>query len=148
MIVEVSDGQGGTARLLVIIKINDLKEPPSSPPSNFLVIPDNESLTIHYAAVPDEQGRPSVRGYHAEIRKGEDGIWGDRKTIYGRTNTSVYYHELKVPRYHDPYLINGQLYQVRVRAWNSVMDQVPGLSQFRAHQSMCHPKSEPKLVAV
>ena len=39
VIVEVSDGQGGTARLLVIIKINDLKEPPSSPPSNFLVIP-------------------------------------------------------------------------------------------------------------
>ena len=119
VIVEVSDGQGGTARLLVIIKINDLKEPPSSPPSNFLVIPDDQSLTVHYAAVPDERGRPPVRGYHAEIRKGEDGTWGDRKTIYGRTNTSVYYHELKVPRYHDPYLINGQLYQVRVRAWNS-----------------------------
>ena len=119
VIVEVSDGQGGTARLLVIIKINDLKEPPSSPPSNFLVIPDDQSLTVHYATVPDERGRPPVRGYHAEIRKGEDGTWGDRKTIYGRTNTSVYYHELKVPRYHDPYLINGQLYQVHVRTWNS-----------------------------
>ena len=35
VIVEVSDGQGGTARLLVIIKINDVKEPPSSPAVEF-----------------------------------------------------------------------------------------------------------------
>ncbi len=144
VIVEVSDGQGGTARLLVIIKINDLKEPPSSPPSNFLVIPANESLTVHYATVPDERGRPPVRGYHAEIRKGEDGIWGDRKTIYGRTNTSVYYHELKVPRYHDPYLINGQLYQVRVRTWNSdgASDWSEPVSGTPVYEP---PKEEPKL---
>ena len=139
VIVEVSDGQGGTARLLVIIKINDLKEPPSSPPSNFLVIPANESLTVHYAAVPDERGRPPVRGYHAEIRKGEDGSWGDRKTIYGRTNTSVYYHELKVPRYHDPYLINGQFIRF-VFAHGTVMAQAIGLSLFRVRRSMSHLK--------
>ncbi len=119
VIVEVSDDQGGTARLLVVIKVNDLKEPPSSPPSNFLVIPDDESLTVHYATVPDERGRPPVRGYHAEIRKGEEGEWGTRKTIYGRTNTSVYYHEIDAPRYYNSFLENDQLYQVRVRAWNS-----------------------------
>ncbi|MYD60369.1 MAG: hypothetical protein F4W91_04960, partial [Gemmatimonadetes bacterium] len=119
VIVEVSDGQGGTAHLLVIIKINDLKEPPSSPPSGFRVIPDNESLTVHYHAVPDEQGRPPVRGYHAEIRRGEKGSWGTRKTIYGRRNTSVYYHRIDPEGYHSRILVNGQLYQVRVRAYNS-----------------------------
>ena len=119
VIVEVSDGQGGTARLLVIIKINDLKEPPSSPPSNFLVIPANESLTVHYAAVPDERGRPPVRGYHAEIRRGENGPWGTLKTIYGRANTSVYYHHIDPDGYHSRILVNGQLYQIRVCAYNS-----------------------------
>ena len=118
VIVEVNDGQGGTARLLVIIKVNDLKEPPSSPPSNFLVIPSNESLHIHFFQVPDERGRPPVRGYHAEIRKGEDGEWGTRRTIYGRKNTSVYYHKIDAPRYQSRFLENDQLYQVRVRTWN------------------------------
>ena len=47
MTVEANDGQGGTASIVVIIKINDVKEPPSLPPSNFLVIPDDESLTVH-----------------------------------------------------------------------------------------------------
>ncbi len=145
VIVEASDGQGGTARLLVIIKINDLKEPPSSSPSNFLVIPDNESLTVHYAAVPDERGRPPVRGYHAEIRRGEKGPWGTRKTIYGRTNTSVYYHKIDVPRYQNSFLENGQLYQVRVRAYNSDgastwSEPVSGIPVYTP------PKEEPKLV--
>ncbi|MYG21682.1 MAG: hypothetical protein F4168_04735, partial [Gemmatimonadetes bacterium] len=105
--------------IVVIITLNDVKEPPSLPPSSFLVIPDDRSLSVHYAQVHDEPGRPPVRGYHAELRKGEDGEWGNRKTIYGRNNTSFYYHKLDVPRYQNPYLINGQLYQVRVRSWNT-----------------------------
>ena len=145
VIVEVSDTQGGTARLLVIIKINDLKEPPSSPPSNFLVIPDNESLTVHFSDVPDERGRPPVRGYHAEIRKGEDGEWGTRKTIYGRTNTSVYYHEIDAPLYQNSFLENDHLYQVRVLTWNR-----DGVSAWSAPVSgtpvYTPPKEDPKLV--
>ena len=105
--------------IVVIITLNDVKEPPSLPPSSFLVIPDDQSLSVHYAQVHDEPGRPPVRGYHAELRKGEEGEWGNRKTIYGRNNTSFYYHKLDVPRYQNPYLINGQLYQVRVRSWNT-----------------------------
>ena len=144
MIVEVSDGQGGTARLLVIIKINDVKEPPSSPPSNFLVIPANESLTVHYAAVPDEGGRPPVRGYHAEIRRGENGPWGTLKTIYGRTNTSVYYRDIDPEGYHSRILVNGQLYQVRVRAWNS--DGASGWSEPVSGTPIdVPPKETPKL---
>ena len=72
------------------------------PPSSFLVIPDDQSLSVHYAQVHDEPGRPPVRGYHAELRKGEEGEWGNRKTIYGRNNTSFYYHKLDVPRYQIP----------------------------------------------
>ena len=117
--VEVNDREGGIASIAVIIQINDVKEPPSSPPSNFWVRPDNESLTVHFSAVSDEQGRPPVRGYHAEIRRGENGPWGTRKTIYGRTNTSVYYHHIDPEGYHSRILVNGQLYQVRVRAYNS-----------------------------
>ena len=117
--VKANDGQSETASIAVKITLNDVKEPPSSPPSNFMVIPSEQSLTVHYADVPDEPGKPPVRGYYAEIRKGEDGTWGNRRTIYGRTNTSVYYRELKVPRYYDPYLTNGQLYQVRVCTWNA-----------------------------
>ena len=105
--------------IVVVITLNDVKEPPSLPPSSFLVVPDDQSLSVHYAQVHDEPGRPPVRGYHAELRKGEEGEWGNRKTIYGRNNTTVYYHRLDVPRYQNPYLINGQLYQVRVRAWNT-----------------------------
>ena len=37
-------------------------------------------------------------------------------------------------------LVNGQLYQVRVRAYNSVKVQVSGLRPFRARLSMCRPK--------
>ncbi len=114
------DGYGSEPdSIAVIMRINDVKEPPSSPPSNFLVIPDDEWLSIHYTAVPDERGRPPVRGYHAEIRKGKDGPWGTRKIIYGRNNTTVYYHEIDALRYQSRFLINGQLYQVRVRAYNS-----------------------------
>ena len=105
--------------IVVVITLNDVKEPPSLPPSSFLVVLDDQSLSVHYAQVHDEPGRPPVRGYHAELRKGEDGEWGHRKTIYGRNNTSFYYHRLDVPRYQNPYLINGQLYQVRVRSWNT-----------------------------
>ena len=118
--VNANDGRGGrTTSIAVKITLNDVKEPPSSPPSKFMVIPGDQSLSIYYAAAVNKPGKPLIRGYHAEIRKGEDGTWGNRKTIYGRTNTSVHYHELKVPRYHDPYLTNGQLYQVRVRTWNA-----------------------------
>ena len=114
------DGYGSESdSIAVIVRINDMNEPPSSLPSNFLVIPDDEWLSIHYTAVPDERGRPLVRGYHAEIRKGKDGPWGTRKIIYGRNNTTVYYHEIDAPRYQSRFLINGQLYQVRVRAYNS-----------------------------
>ena len=119
MTVEANDGQGGTASIVVIMKINDVEEPPSSPPSDFWVRPDNESLTVHFSAVSDEEGRPPVRGYHAEIRRGENGPWGTLKTIYGRTNTSVYYHHIDPEGYHSRILANGQLYQVRVRAYNS-----------------------------
>ena len=144
MTVEANDGQGGTASIVVIIKINDVKEPPSLPPSNFLVIPDNESLTVHFSAVSDEEGRPPVRGYHAEIRRGENGPWGTRKTIYGRTNTSVYYHHIDPEGYHSRILINGQLYQVRIRAYNS-----EGASEWSVPVSgvpvYVPPKEEPQL---
>ena len=144
MTVEANDGQGGTASIVVIIKINDVKEPPSSPPSNFLVIPDDESLTVHYHAVPDEEGRPPVRGYHAEIRRGKNGPWGTLKTIYGRTNTSVYYHHIDPEGYHSRILVNGQEYQVRVRAYNS-----EGASEWSAPVSgtpvYTPPKEKPKL---
>ncbi len=103
----------------VIITINDVNEPPSSPPSNFLVVPGDRSLSIHYSPCIDEPDKPPIRGYHAELRTGTDGDWGNRKTIYGRNTATVYYTKLNVPRYHDPDLINGQLYQVRVCAWNS-----------------------------
>ncbi len=103
----------------VTIAINDVNEPPSSPPSNFLVVPGDRSLSIHYSPCVDEPDKPPIRGYYAEIRTGEDGDWGNRKTIYGRNTTTVYYTKLNVPRYHDLNLINGQLYQVRVCAWNS-----------------------------
>ncbi len=145
MTVEANDGQGGTASIVVIIKINDVEEPPSSPPSNFWVRPDNESLTVHFSAVSDEEGRPPVKGYHAEIRRGENGPWGTRKTIYGRTNTSVYYRNIDPEGYHSRILVNGQLYQVRVRAYNS-----EGASEWSAPVSgipvYTPPKEETKLV--
>ena len=145
MTVEANDGQGGTASIVVIIKINDVEEPPSSPPSNFWVRPDNESLTVHFSAVSDEEGRPPVKGYHAEIRRGENGPWGTRKTIYGRTNTSVYYRNIDPEGYHSRILVNGQVYQVRVRAYNS-----EGASEWSAPVSgtpvYTPPKEETKLV--
>ena len=118
-VIAVDEQGSALDSIVVIITVNDVDEPPPLPPSNFLVIPGDRLLSIHFREVSNSPERPPVRGYHAEIRKGEDGAWGDRKTIYGHNNTSVHYHELKVPRYHDPYLVNGQLYQIRVRAWNS-----------------------------
>ncbi len=103
----------------VTISVNDVNESPSSPPSNFLVIPGDQSLSIHYSPCIDEPDKPPIRGYHAELRTGEDGDWGNRKTIYGRNNTTFYYTKRNVPRYRDPNLINGQLYQIRVRAYNT-----------------------------
>ena len=106
--------------IAVTISVMDVNEPPSLPPSNFHVIPGNQSLSVHFHAARDEPGKPPVLGYHAEIRTGEEGDWVNRKTIYGRTNNTAFYADLgQVPRYRDPSLQNGQRYQIRIRTWNA-----------------------------
>ncbi len=115
------DPQGSNAdSIAVTIAVQDVAEPPAFPPSNFYVRPGDRSLTLHYHAVKDEPGKPPVLGYHAEIRRGEDGAWGTRKTIHLRTHTTVFYTTLSdVPQHADRYLVNGQVYQLRVRTFNS-----------------------------
>ena len=106
--------------IAVTISVMDVNEPPSLPPSNFHVIPGNQSLSVHFHAARDEPGKPPVLGYHAEIRTGEEGDWVNPKTIYGRTNNTAFYADLgQVPRYRDPSLQNGQRYQIRIRTWNA-----------------------------
>ena len=123
VMVVAMDPRSALDSIAVIITVNDVNEPPFIVPHNFLVVPGDRSLTVHYNVVGNEPGKPPVRGYRAELRTGEDGKWGNRQTIYGQTNTTAVYTELdNVPRYHDPYLINGQLYQIRVCTYNAEGD--------------------------
>ena len=116
----VATGGDNADSIAVTISVGDVDEPPSSPPSNLSVQPGDQSLTVHFHAARDEPGKPPVLGYHAEIRTGEEGDWVNRKTIYGRTNTSAFYEDLgRAPRHHDASLQNGQRYQIRIRTWNA-----------------------------
>ncbi len=119
-LIVVATGGDNADSIAVTISIKDVDEPPASPPSNLSVQPGDQSLTVHFHAARDEPGKPPVLGYHAEIRTGEEGDWVNRKTIYGRTNTSAFYEDLgRAPRHHDASLQNGQRYQIRIRTWNA-----------------------------
>ena len=106
--VDVDDGFGGTASIPVTITLNDLVEPPSSPPSNVQVIAGNGQLKVTWDAVTDEAGKPPISGYQVERRIGDNGAWEDLQEVSGRTTTSFIYKGLT----------NGQEYQVWVRTVN------------------------------
>ena len=109
VIVNASDGNGGSVSKSVTITLNDVNEPPASAPSNIGVTFSDGQLTVTWDAVSNESGKPPVSGYHVERRTGTSGAWGNRQTVSGRTSTSKILTGLT----------NGQEYYVQVRTVNA-----------------------------
>ena len=130
--VIVSDGEGGSASLVVSITINDIEEPTAAVPSNVVVEEGDSKLTVRWDAVPDEAGKPPVTGYEVGYRErpdpfdapGEDSDeWAGIQETSSRLETSVTITGL----------LNGQAYLVSVRtlvdggmsAWSSPVLGIP-----------------------
>ena len=103
-----TNDQASTTRQTITVTVNDVNEPPSSPPANVQVDPYDGKIIVTWDAVADEAGKPPITGYQVERRIGDNGEWEDQQTASGRTTTSLTYTGLT----------NGQEYQVWVRTVN------------------------------
>ena len=92
----------------VTIVIGNL-DPSCDSPSKFRTSGSDSRLTLYWNPSPDASGHAPVLGYETEIRQGESGTFGDRRTFLGRNITGMIYADL----------VNEIGYQVRVRPINS-----------------------------
>ena len=72
VVVEVSDGQGGTARLPVTIAVTDENEPPDAPDAPTVTGASSTSLLVAWTA-PSTAGRPAVRDHDVQYRVADSG---------------------------------------------------------------------------
>ena len=111
--VIVSDGEGGSASLVVNITINDIEEPTAAVPSNVVVEEGDSKLTVRWDAVPDEAGKPPVTGYEVGHRERPDPFDPPRENSNewaGIQKVSSQLNSLIITG-----LLNGQAYEVSVR---------------------------------
>ena len=104
--VRAEDGNGGTAFADVRVDVSDVNEPPATPlpPTVTATAGSNTSLTVSWT-VPATTG-PPVGSYDLQYRLGRSGDWTDGQQNVSGTSTTV------------SDLLEGQLYEVRVRASN------------------------------
>ena len=126
--VIVSDGEGGSASLVVSITINDIEEPTAAVPSNVVVEEGDSKLTVRWDAVPDEEGKPPVSGYEVGYRERPDASDSPSDEWAGIQKVSSQLNSLIITG-----LLNGQAYLVSVRtlvdggmsAWSSPVLGIP-----------------------
>ena len=113
VIVIVSDGEGGKARLEVNITIKDVEETTAATPSHVMVEEDDSKLIVHWDAVLDEEGKPPVTGYEVGHRERPDPFDPPRENSNewkGIQRVSSQLDSLVITG-----LLNGQAYLVSVR---------------------------------
>ena len=67
VVVEVSDDQGGTARLSVTITVTDEDEPPDAPDAPTVTATSSKGLAVAWTA-PSTAGRPPISDYDVQYR--------------------------------------------------------------------------------
>ena len=72
VVVEVSDGQGGTARQPVTITVTDENEPPDAPDAPVVTGTSTTSLVVVWTA-PSTEGRPPISDYDVQYRIANSG---------------------------------------------------------------------------
>ena len=72
VVVEVSDSEGGTARLPVTIGVTDENEPPAAPDAPTVTAASKTSLAVAWTA-PSTVGRPPVSDYDVQYRVADSG---------------------------------------------------------------------------
>ena len=106
VIVEVSDGQGGTARQPVTIVVTDENEPPDAPDAPTVTAVSSTGLSVVWTA-PSTVGRPPVSDYDVRYRLANSGaVFTDAG--YDGTGTATSLAGLRPDR----------AYEVQVRAHN------------------------------
>ena len=98
---------GGSDTIGVTILLSDLV-PSCTLLSNVRINSGNTRLTVRWDSATETGGQVPVLGYETEIRRGDNGAWGQRRTILGRGIGATIYGDL----------VNGIGYQVRVRPIN------------------------------
>ena len=106
VIVEVSDGQGGTAQRPVTIAVTDEDEPPNAPDAPTVTGTSSMSLVVAWTA-PATAGRPSVSDYDVQYRLADSGA-AFADLGYDGTGTMTALDGLQP----------GTAYEVQVRAHN------------------------------
>ena len=109
MNVKVDDGNGGSDRIVVIVSVTDVDEPPLAPAAPTVSSDSTTSLTVVWSA-PSNTGRPAITSYDLQYRQGTSGPWTDGPQ--NLTVTSATISSLAV----------GTAYQVQVRARNAEGD--------------------------
>ena len=108
--VSVEDESGDSETIDVTIFLLDLVPScGSSDDLNLRINPADRHLTLRWSPVQHTMGQQGVAGYETEIRRGDNGAWGDRRTFLGHNITGMIYADL----------INEISYQVRVRPINA-----------------------------
>ena len=98
---------GGSDTIRVTILLRDLVSS-CTLLSNVRINSGNTRLTVRWDSAKETSGQAPVLGYETEIRRGDNGTWGQRRTILGRNIGATIYGDL----------VNGIGYQVRVRPIN------------------------------
>ena len=98
---------GDSDTIKVTILLQDLV-PSCAPLSKVRVNNGNQLLTVRWDLPRETSGQAPVVGYETEIRRGDNGTWGQRRTILGRNIGATIYGDL----------VSGIGYQVRVRPIN------------------------------
>ena len=106
VVVEASDGQGGTARQPVTIAVIDENEPPAAPAAPTIAATSSKSLAVAWTA-PAMAGRPPVSDYDVRYRLADSG-GGFTDAGYDGTGTTATFDGLRPDR----------AYEVQVRAHN------------------------------
>ena len=108
VVVEASDGNGGTGRTAVTIAVTDVNEPPETPAAP-VVAPSSRDPRSDLEAswtAPVNTGRPAVDDYDVRYRKQGSGSWASHPFTGSGTLTTL------------PGLEPGTTYEVQVRAAN------------------------------
>ena len=106
VVVEVSDGQGGTARQPVVIAVADEAEPPDAPDTPTVTATSKTSLVVVWTA-PSTAGRPPISDYDVQYRLANSGD-AFAAAGYDGTGTTTALDSLQP----------GTAYEVQVRAHN------------------------------
>ena len=110
VIVKASDQNENNATITVTINITDVDEPPLEPAAPVVSTASEASLSVSWSPPTDNTGRPDIKSYDLQYRRGTSGGWTDGPQDETGTSTTI------------SNLMEDTQYQVQVRATNDEGD--------------------------